>query len=98
MTIETMPFDAAEYLTSPQAQADLIGEAFASGNAVFIAHALDTVVRARGGPFEDGAIVAIAERSQASASVSALEELYARAKKLGFFPEVPAGISGTPAE
>lgn len=48
MAIETVPFDAAEYLTSPEAQAELLAEAFESGNETFIKNALSTVARARG--------------------------------------------------
>ena len=46
--MKTTKFDPAEYLTSPQAQAELVSEAFESGDPKFIAHALGTVARARG--------------------------------------------------
>ena len=41
-------FDPAEHLKSPEVQAELISEAFATGDPKFIAHALGTVARARG--------------------------------------------------
>lgn len=46
--IETLPFDAAEYLTSPKAQAELLADAFESGDETYIKNALATVARARG--------------------------------------------------
>lgn len=46
--IETKPFDAAEYLTDPESQADLLADAFATGNGPYITHALGVVARARG--------------------------------------------------
>ncbi len=46
--IGTEPFDAARYLNTPEAQADLLNDAFASGSAPYIAHALGTIARARG--------------------------------------------------
>jgi probable addiction module antidote protein len=45
---KTVPFDAAKYLTEPKDQAELLNEAFASGNASFISAALGIVARARG--------------------------------------------------
>lgn len=48
MTIELTRFDPAEYLTDPQDQAELLDEAFSTGDARFIAHALGTIARARG--------------------------------------------------
>jgi probable addiction module antidote protein len=48
MALETFPFDAADYLRSPESQADLLADAFASGNASYITHALGIVARARG--------------------------------------------------
>ena len=49
MTFEkTIPFDAAKYFQSPEAQADLIADAFESGDAGYIANALGVVARARG--------------------------------------------------
>ncbi len=46
--MKTRRFDPAEHLKSPEAQAELISEAFATGDPKFIAHALGTVARARG--------------------------------------------------
>lgn len=48
MALETFPFDAADYVRSPEAQADLLSDAFASGDASYITHALGIVARARG--------------------------------------------------
>ncbi len=48
MAIETAPFDAAQYLTSPESQAELIADAFETGDATYIATALGTIARARG--------------------------------------------------
>jgi probable addiction module antidote protein len=45
---KTLPFDAAEFLTSTKAQAELLADAFESGDEVFIKNALATVARARG--------------------------------------------------
>jgi probable addiction module antidote protein len=46
--IKTEPFDAARYLTSPEAQADLLNDALADGNAAYVAQALGVIARARG--------------------------------------------------
>jgi probable addiction module antidote protein len=48
MTIETIPFDAAELLSDPESQAELLTDAFDTGDAGYIAHALGIVARARG--------------------------------------------------
>lgn len=48
MTIETIPFDAAKYLGEPEAQEVFLRDAFETGNAGYIAHALGVLVRARG--------------------------------------------------
>ncbi|WP_307275629.1 addiction module antidote protein [Labrys wisconsinensis] len=48
MPLETFPFDAAHYLTDPEAQAELLTDAIESGDANYIAVALGTVARARG--------------------------------------------------
>jgi probable addiction module antidote protein len=48
MTIETKPFDAAEYLGGTEAQAVFLQDALESGDAGYIAHALGVIVRARG--------------------------------------------------
>jgi len=47
--VEThMSFDAAEHLTSPEAQAGLLADAVESGNTSYLAVALGTIARARG--------------------------------------------------
>lgn len=49
---KTEPFEAARYLANPQAQADLLNDALASGDAPYIAQALGVIARAghdRGG-------------------------------------------------
>lgn len=48
MAIETVPFDASEFLGSQEAQTELIADAFASGDSAYIAHALGVVAKARG--------------------------------------------------
>jgi len=45
---KTLPFDPAEHLQSRRGQAELLRDAFASGNAAYIAAALGTVARALG--------------------------------------------------
>jgi len=46
--VKTEPFDAARYLTSPEAQTDLLNDALASGDAAYVAQALGVIARARG--------------------------------------------------
>ena len=48
MTLETHPFDAAQFLDRPEAQAELLADAFETGDAGYITLALGTVARARG--------------------------------------------------
>jgi len=48
MPLETTPFDAAEYLTSEEAQIELLKDAIEEGDPTYIAHALGVVARARG--------------------------------------------------
>lgn len=48
MTIKTTPFDASEYLDDPESQAELLADAFESGDAAYITHALGIIARARG--------------------------------------------------
>lgn len=48
MAVETVPFDPAQYLGSADAQAELLSDAFESGDAKYIANALGVVARARG--------------------------------------------------
>jgi probable addiction module antidote protein len=43
-----LPFDAADFLDDAQSQADLLADAFETGNATYIANALGVVARARG--------------------------------------------------
>ncbi|HTW70501.1 MAG TPA: addiction module antidote protein [Acetobacteraceae bacterium] len=45
---KTEAFDAARYLTSPEAQAELLNDALASGTAAYVARALGVIARARG--------------------------------------------------
>ena len=46
--VKTEPFDAARYLTSPKAQAELLNDALSSGDAGYVSHALGVIARARG--------------------------------------------------
>jgi probable addiction module antidote protein len=48
MVTETVSFDAAQYLESRDAQAELLNDAFETGDAVYIAAALGVVARAKG--------------------------------------------------
>ena len=48
MALKTTPFDAAEYLTSPEAIAACLNDAIASGDADELVAALGTVARAKG--------------------------------------------------
>lgn len=48
MTIETLPFDASEFLDSSEAQLELLQDALDSGETGYVAHALGIVARARG--------------------------------------------------
>ena len=48
MSIETVPFDASEFLTSPESQEELLMDAFESGNAAYITQALGVVAKAKG--------------------------------------------------
>ncbi|MGI4801861.1 MAG: addiction module antidote protein [Janthinobacterium lividum] len=48
MPLETVPFDTAKYLTDPQDQAELLAEAFSTGDADTIRKAVSIVARARG--------------------------------------------------
>jgi probable addiction module antidote protein len=47
MATKTIPFDPAEHLRSPEAQAELFKDALESGNARYIANAVGTIARAR---------------------------------------------------
>ncbi len=46
--LKTTLFDAAEYLTSPESQMELLNDALASGHPPYIAKALGVIARARG--------------------------------------------------
>src|SRR5690606_13931384 len=48
MSLRTIPFDPAEYLGRAEAQAELLADAFESGDANYITNALGIVARARG--------------------------------------------------
>lgn len=48
MTIELTRFDAAEHITEPEDQAELLADALASGDVHTIAAAIGIVARARG--------------------------------------------------
>lgn len=45
---KTRPFDAAEYLDTPEAIAAYLTEAFETNDPAFITHSIGTVARARG--------------------------------------------------
>jgi probable addiction module antidote protein len=46
--LKTMPFDPAEYLTTPRALAIYMSEALETGDAAYITHALGIIARAKG--------------------------------------------------
>jgi probable addiction module antidote protein len=46
--LKTMPFDPAEYLTTPRALAIYMSEALETGDPAYIMHALGVVARAKG--------------------------------------------------
>lgn len=48
MIVETLPFDAAQYLDTPESRAELLNDAFETGDAAYIAAALGVVARAKG--------------------------------------------------
>jgi probable addiction module antidote protein len=48
MPLETLPYDSAEFLDSPEAVAAYLEEAFETADAAFIARALGIAARARG--------------------------------------------------
>ncbi|MBB4238998.1 addiction module antidote protein [Rhizobium esperanzae] len=48
MPLEIVPFDATEFLDTEESQTHLIEDAFESGDAGYIAHALGVVAKARG--------------------------------------------------
>ena len=48
MALETLPFDGADALDTPEEQAALLAEAFASGDPAIVTSALGIIARARG--------------------------------------------------
>lgn len=48
MAVQLKPFDAAKYLTTEEDHADLLADAFATGDQTYIANALGVVARAKG--------------------------------------------------
>ena len=48
MTLETLPFDPADYLKTPETQAYLLESALESGDTAHIASVLSIIARARG--------------------------------------------------
>ncbi|MGB8840710.1 MAG: addiction module antidote protein [Aliidongia sp.] len=46
--VKTIPFDAALFFTSPEAQRGLLDDAFDSGNTAYITNALGVIAKARG--------------------------------------------------
>lgn len=44
----SLPFDAADYIRSDEAQIELLSDAFDSGEPAYIANALGVIARARG--------------------------------------------------
>lgn len=48
MILKTLPFDAADALDTPEEQAALLAEAFASGEPTVVTAALSMIARARG--------------------------------------------------
>ena len=46
--MKTTPFDPAEFIDTPESQAELLADAVESGDAKYIATALGTIARARG--------------------------------------------------
>jgi probable addiction module antidote protein len=48
MTLELIPFDAADHFRTDDAQAELLRDALREGDARYIKHALNIVARARG--------------------------------------------------
>lgn len=46
--LQTYPYDPAEFIDSPEAEAFLLADAFATGDAGYIAHALGIIAKSRG--------------------------------------------------
>lgn len=75
----TRPFDPAEYLDTPEAQAEFLTDALETGDAGEISHALGVVARARG------------MTSVAEATGVARESLY-RALQRGASPKLDTAV------
>ena len=97
MTLETRPLNPAEYIDTPKAQAELLADAFGTGDATYIAHALRTVARAQGmtrvaqgaGISREGLYKALSGKSDPR-----LSTLLGVAKALGFALTIqPAGAT-----
>ena len=48
MALKTLPFDAADAIDTPEAQAELLADALASGDAKIVTAALGMIARAKG--------------------------------------------------
>jgi len=48
MALKTLPFDAADAIDTPEAQAELLADALASGDAKVVTAALGMIARAKG--------------------------------------------------
>jgi probable addiction module antidote protein len=48
MAIETAPFDASEFFDTEESQANLVADAFETGDVRYITHALGVVAKAEG--------------------------------------------------
>ncbi len=48
MTLKRYPFDGSRYLDDDESQRELLADALGYGDAVYIAHAIGVVARARG--------------------------------------------------
>jgi probable addiction module antidote protein len=48
MAIRTRAFDASEFIDTPEAEEELLADAFASADVGYISHALGIIARARG--------------------------------------------------
>ena len=46
--VKTEPFDPARYLTTPEAQTELLNDALASGSAAYVAQAVGVIARVCG--------------------------------------------------
>ncbi|MCB8880246.1 putative addiction module antidote protein [Acidisoma cellulosilytica] len=46
--VKTEPLDLAKYLDTPEARLALLNDAFASGEATYVGHALGLIARSRG--------------------------------------------------